>query len=73
MNERSFIYPPSQNTTSMPVDAREALTKSARADDRYATARCRPKNKADNHVVAAGEDGYFKWDQGFTRGAPWVL
>jgi len=25
--------------------------------------------KADNHVVAAGEDGY-AWDHGFTRGAP---
>jgi len=38
------------------------------ANDRYATARCRPLIKADNRVVAGGEDGYFNGTTGLPVG-----
>ncbi|MBW2566879.1 MAG: hypothetical protein JRE24_08365, partial [Deltaproteobacteria bacterium] len=34
----------------------------------YATARCRPEAKADNRVVAEGEDGYFSGTTGLPVG-----
>jgi hypothetical protein len=45
---RSF-YPPSQNTTGMPVDECAICFGAMFA----------PKTKADNRGVASGEDGYF--------------
>ena len=33
-----------------------------------ATARCHPKDKADNRVVAEGEDGYFNGTTGLPVG-----
>ena len=44
-----IIYPLSQKTTGLPIDEC--------ANDRYATAWCRPEAEADNRVVAEGEDG----------------
>ena len=38
------------------------------ANDRYATARCRPKTEADNRVVAGGEVGYFNGTTGLPVG-----
>ena len=38
------------------------------ANDRYATARCRPKAEADNRVVAEGEDGYYHGTTGLPMG-----
>ncbi len=54
-------YPPSQNTTGMPVDE-------CKRNKLIATARCHPKDKAHNHGVAEGEDGYFNGTTGFTKG-----
>jgi hypothetical protein len=52
------IYPPSQNTTGLPVDEC--------ANNQYATARCRPEAEADNRVE--GEDGYFSGTTGLPVG-----
>jgi hypothetical protein len=52
------FYPPSQKTTGMPVDECKKIAKL------FATARCHPKDKADNRVVAEGEDGYFNGTTG---------
>ena len=38
------------------------------ANDRYATARCRPEAEADNRVVAEGEDGYYHGTTGLPVG-----
>jgi len=54
------IYPPSQKTTGLPVHEC--------ANNRYATARCRPGAEADNRVVAVGEDGYYHGTTGLSVG-----
>ena len=54
------IYPPSQNTTGMPVDECTDISK--------ASARCHPKDRADNRGVAEGEDGYFNGTTGLPVG-----
>jgi hypothetical protein len=53
-----MFYTPSQKTTGLYVDEW--------ANDRHASARCRPEAEADvsrqrrgNHIVAGSEDGYF--------------
>ncbi len=38
------------------------------ANNKYATARCRPEAEADNRVVAEGEDGYFSGTTGLPVG-----
>jgi hypothetical protein len=58
----SDVYPRSRKTTGLPVNEC--------AHARHATARCRVQARADNRVVAEGEDWYLIRDDGFTRGAP---
>jgi len=56
-----LLYPPSLNTTDMPVVECKRIKL-------IATARCYPKDEADNRVVAEGEDGYFNGITGLPVG-----
>ena len=52
----------------LPVDECAVLAQLNCANDRYATARCRPNTEADNRGVAGGEVGYFNGTTGFPVG-----
>ena len=56
----ALIYPPLHKTTGLSLDEYLNL---------YATARCRPKIKADNRVEAEGEDGLPKFTSDFALGS----